>query len=992
MNAPAVDTAAPARRGDITIDDTTDTGESAGREARKGDSPERDRPVPRTAAPVGRLGALLRKLLPSLDKQPESLERWPIRHRISLTDEIPWVEYLDDERQFAFADNKSVMAVYDLTPVPTEGRSIPLLRRIVQDLVPIVSDVIPEHSRDPWVMGLYGSFDARIDQAIDRMEEYASPLAKGSRYTEDYIRRMREHYTDVVRKGGYFHDDMVSDTNWGGRMQRARLVIYRRYARSKPDMDSSEELDTVCNKLENSFRTLRVKAERLDGREFYRWMRDWLNPRPALCDGDPRRLDEVAPYPGDIGDDEDLPFSADLGEMVTLSAPFIDDEHGIWYLDGMPHVVLQTESVQAPPRPGAMTGEIERDEKRYTTIDELPDGTVIALNVIFRPREETIGNIEKVRDSARGDSESARATRLEAQDIVAHAEETGEPLYPCELAFYLRADNLQRLHEAVAEANTTLLRTGIRVYDPFMQKDPVRVGNFIRNLPGLYQASIDEKAARRARLIHANHIMRLAPIFGRSRGTGNPGISLFNRSGEPLFFDLLSSRDSQLNGHTFIYGRSGSGKSAINVAMLDSLIAMHRPRIFIIDLGNSFGPLVEHATAMGLSTHIARFTMSDDVSIPPFADAVSLVDQEVDADELAGEEAFAEDMETFERGDTVTSPQDDEPTETGGDRDVLGELEIIARLMIRGGGGGDVKSATLRISIQRAIKMAAERAVRGELATGFPRPEDVARALSDIGRLPENQSREAQIEELANAMLIFCGGLNGHVFNRDGAALPEVDLTVLDVADAGQSGREETLIVGVVALVMHVNRLAERDQYKGRPILFLVDEAHLITAEQLLMTLMIKITKMWRKLGARLWLSTQEVADVPVDVKRMIGMMEFWIGMSVPKQEIELTRSFRPLTDEQASMMAQCRTNKGKYSEGCIMARDTVIQFRSVPPSLTLALSQTEPHEKAARFALMQEKGISEFDAIQRIAEDIRRKRLSGGPTTTRQRLRRVRV
>jgi hypothetical protein len=58
--------------------------------------------------------------------------------------------------------------------------------------------------------------------------------------------------------------------------------------------------------------------------------------------------------------------------------------------------------------------------------------------------------------------------------------------------------------------------------------------------------------------------------------------------------------------------------------------------------------------------------------------------------------------------------------------------------------------------------------------------------------------------------------------------------------------------------------------------------------------------------------------------------------------------------------------------------------FRAVPPSMYLAMAMTEPEEKAARFKLMQEHGLSELDAAIRMAEEIDRARgiepLSFGP------------
>lgn len=47
------------------------------------------------------------------------------------------------------------------------------------------------------------------------------------------------------------------------------------------------------------------------------------------------------------------------------------------------------------------------------------------------------------------------------------------------------------------------------------------------------------------------------------------------------------------------------------------------------------------------------------------------------------------------------------------------------------------------------------------------------------------------------------------------------------------------------------------------------------------------------------------------------------------------------------------------------------VLFRAVPPSLYLALAKTEPEEKAERYQLMQQHGISELDAAIKVAERI---------------------
>ena len=53
------------------------------------------------------------------------------------------------------------------------------------------------------------------------------------------------------------------------------------------------------------------------------------------------------------------------------------------------------------------------------------------------------------------------------------------------------------------------------------------------------------------------------------------------------------------------------------------------------------------------------------------------------------------------------------------------------------------------------------------------------------------------------------------------------------------------------------------------------------------------------------------------------------------------------------------------------MSGGTESIFRNVPPSLMLALAQTEKHEKAHRMTLMMERGITEVEAAELVAHEI---------------------
>lgn len=91
--------------------------------------------------------------------------------------------------------------------------------------------------------------------------------------------------------------------------------------------------------------------------------------------------------------------------------------------------------------------------------------------------------------------------------------------------------------------------------------------------------------------------------------------------------------------------------------------------------------------------------------------------------------------------------------------------------------------------------------------------------------------------------------------------------------------------------------------------------------------------------------------------------------------EVEKIARFRELNPAQKALMLSARKEAGKFTEGVILSKNMEVLFRAVPPSLYLALAQTEPEEKAERYRLMQQFGISELEAALKVSENIDRAR-----------------
>ena len=104
-------------------------------------------------------------------------------------------------------------------------------------------------------------------------------------------------------------------------------------------------------------------------------------------------------------------------------------------------------------------------------------------------------------------------------------------------------------------------------------------------------------------------------------------------------------------------------------------------------------------------------------------------------------------------------------------------------------------------------------------------------------------------------------------------------------------------------------------------------------------------------------------------------MIEWWICLNMPPDEVEKISRFRELTPAQKALMLSARKESGKYTEGVLLSKSMEVLFRAVPPSLYLALAMTESEKKKERYDIMQSQGVSELDAAIQVAARIDRLR-----------------
>lgn len=870
----------------------------------------------------------------------------------SFADLLPWVEYQPDSRTLLLDDGRSVGAVYDITPVGTEGRSQQYLAQIRDTVKDALQDSFEELDSHPWVVQFFCQNEGDLSGYLAQLRDYVTPAAQGSAFSEAWLAEMAAHLKGISKPGGLFLDDVVTQTPWRGQRQRVRMVIYRwlpaKNYRSADGLMPEQALNNVCDRVVSALAGAGLSAHRQSETDLRRWLVQWFNPAPST-DNAQAFYDTVTQ--SDETDSNTLPVLTDFAESLLFSEPVSQADEGCWYFDCRPHRVVVVDRLRKAPRIGHLTGENRRGDSINTLFDLLPESTIMALTLVVSPQDLLEAHLNRLANRAIGENTESEYTRKDCREVKNFLKD-GHKLYRSSLAFYLSTDTLPVLDTQCRALNSVLLNAGLV---PVREADAVApLASYLRWLPLSFDPNRDKRNLH-TRFNFVQHIANLLPVFGRETGTGHPGISYFNRGGAPLDFDPLNKDDRSKNGHLLLLGPTGAGKSATLNGKIAQLMALHRPRLFIIEAGNSFGLMADYAERHGLTVNKVSLKPGSGVTLPLFADAWRLVTQPV-SDEL---------------------PEDDEQEENEGDdqRDILGEMEISARLMITGGEAREDARLTRpdRAMIRRAILSAAETCHQETRQT---LTQDVCDALFTQAAdttLPEN--RRTRAFEMAESMSMFCNGFEGELFNREGTSWPDADITLVDLATFAREGYEAQLAIAYISLINHINNLGERDQHLSRAIVNITDESHIITVNPLLARFLTKGSKMWRKLGIWLWLATQNLADFPDEAKKLLNMIEWWELLVMPPEEVSQLERFKTLTEEQRQLLLSAAKAPGKYTEGVVLASKIEALFRVVPPGLYLALGMTEKHEKAERAQLMREHGISELDAAIMVARALDRKR-----------------
>lgn len=883
----------------------------------------------------------------------------------SISDKLPWLDLVGENYNTVLLDDAvSVGAAWRVTPAAVEGRSDDYIAQVRDAVQRALNHALPTPAANPWVVTCYARREAATFAAhSEPVRRYAQEKTAGREhpFTDHYLDTvLAPHLQDTAAPRGLFTDNL-SDLRWGGADWEIILTLHRRIPRGVKQRRSPEQaLELAGKQFAQALRQANVVLRRLDGYALRAWLARWLNPRPKQTGGDVNAFIEALP---DFAT-ADRPVDWSLADDVASRD--VRSDGADWYFDGMPHTLLHVGRLRAAPAIGQTTAERRqgaggaprKGDRIECMFDKLPPGATLIITVTPLDQTRITGLLDRREQQARGEAAEA----VKTQETVAHARRAvidGNYVYPVAIAVALRANTDAALREQVDALDTLLTANHCELVDP--EHDLFRLDSYLRHLPFAYDPRL-KQLNNRQDWMYTQHLANLLPLYGRATGTGRPGLTFFNRGGELFAADPLHFGDRTKNAHLFLFGPTGAGKSATLVYLMLHYMAIHRPRLIIVEAGNSFGLLLDYFRAQGLATHDIVLKPGCGASLPPFAGAMELLDEHgaIPTGRAAGDA----------QADSSGEPLD------ASTRDYLGEMVKKAELMITGGDPAERFDRQDQALVKEAILKTAQRQFHaGKTVT----VSDVIGTLTTLAGEAVDREQQRRLNAMATALRLFEHGFEGELFNRPAATdnwPADADVIRVEMGTLAGGDYPAQLALAYIGLINHAVAMAEASQRSGRPIILLTDEGHAISTNPITAQYKVLISKLTgRRMALWLWDATQNMADYPDEAEKMLGMFEWWLVMNLDANELAEVERFKPLSPDQRAVILGCTKQPGDYAEGVVLADTLEGQYRNVPPALALALAQTEQHEKTARAGLMRAHDCTELEAAIMIAEQIRAKR-----------------
>lgn len=145
----------------------------------------------------------------------------------SISNKLPWMEYDPQNKCFLLDDGKSVGAVFELADVASEARPDSFLEQLQKGLQGLFQDVFPQYfdNESPWIIQFFVQDELNLKSPAEAFKNYIKPAARNSKFSNEYLKLISEHFNLLSQPQGLFVDTKVSGLPFCGRQRKIRAGV-----------------------------------------------------------------------------------------------------------------------------------------------------------------------------------------------------------------------------------------------------------------------------------------------------------------------------------------------------------------------------------------------------------------------------------------------------------------------------------------------------------------------------------------------------------------------------------------------------------------------------------------------------------------------------------------------------------------------------------------------------------------------------------------------
>lgn len=704
----------------------------------------------------------------------------------------------------------------------------------------------------------------------------------------------------------------------------------------------ADQFGVLCNGIAQTLAAQNFCPEELNGQGFINWQYQLMNPVRCYNVEPPRYRPDMPVYEC-LKDPELTPNHQALNTAPNFATVQPTSKGWVIQDSDFDYHIRPVSVLGKPPKAGP--GMIQRamrsieSESLITLNWYVPTKAKVFARLVGRGRmiaaKKGLRMGDKITLQKQIDELEAVTERVSAENVVGR-----EQFFDTSIHINLMGFDAQRLDDQCQQLESLLWDLG---YPEKKRGDSV-----VRTSLPLNYVQQSRSLLRRDTPHLTESLSNMCPIFIEYQGVPDPGIIMNNRAGQPIYLDLFGSL--VVTGHSLIVGTTGSGKSfAFNNILMGTRVK-YRPKVWIIDKGDSYQSL-----CLVLGGNYIR------LATEPFVEQVT------------NRKIYPICINPF-----YLAKNEDGNNELPGNDEIMFIRDLLVMCMTTGNGNASqsLHAKTTGLLYKALSEFFAEWVEK--------RPHDEPIMSDFIPKLIETDFTDLKGNDLAELLFMFYGqGGYAAIFDGKLQVDWENDFTVLETQRMAGS---DALGIVTLSLFRQIDLYCKYKLPRDRKKLIAVDEAWATLSSPTAASALAGFYREMRKYNAGCLLISQTVADfvriLSAEAKstgdNQDGILEntsHYFFLACSESDYKLAQENLSFTDEEVTLWRSLASLPPLYSEVFYRMRTKTNLyysgvFRLFASSVSLWIATSSPEDFTLRDTRTQEiihtDGVSEQLARQR--------------------------